>query len=178
MMSNRNQVQEMRPNVGFLLREAAGYSRVLQVNLPATTLADAVQVEWLRGQMKLTRTRQGVWVDSELEAAILADCTRCLVAHTLTLAIQLQELFYHPPSSARSLSDYVVTEDGILDLVGPVGEQIVLGIPMQILCRLDCRGFCSQCGQNLNLGSCDCAGKATDPRMAVLRELQERLSDG
>ena len=177
MMSNRNQLDELRPNVGFLLREAPGYSRVLQVDLPATTLADAVQVEWLRGQMKLTSTRQGVWVDSELEAAILADCTRCLGTHTLTLAIQLQELFYYPPSSARSLSDYVVTEDGILDLVGPVGEQIILGFPLQILCRPDCRGFCGQCGQNLNLGSCDCEDKATDPRMAVLRELQERLSD-
>lgn len=176
MMSNRNQLNEMRPNVGFVLREAAGYSRVLQVDLPATTLADEVQVEWLRGQMKLTRTRQGIWVDSELEAAILSDCTRCLETHTMKLAIQLQELFYYPPSSARSPSDYVVTEDGILDLVGPVGEQIVLRSPMQTLCRPECRGFCGHCGQNLSLGPCDCEDIVTDPRMAVLKELQERLS--
>jgi len=176
-MSNQEQLKALRPNVGFLLKETAGYTWSLEIDLSATTLADETHLEWLRGQLELTRIPQGVWVDGALEGGTPAECARCLSPFTLPLTIQLQELFYYPPSNTRNSSEYMITEDGCLDLVEPMQEQLALSIPIQPVCRPDCRGLCSRCGQDLNLGDCNCKEETTDPRLAILQQFRESLSD-
>ena len=37
-----------------------------------------------------------------------------------------------------------------------VRDELIVDHPIRILCRTDCRGLCSFCGTNLNLGECDC----------------------
>lgn len=51
-------------------------------------------------------------------------------------------------------------------------EELALEIPIQILCREDCRGLCPQCGANWNRESCACAQGGDDPRLDVLRKLK------
>ena len=52
-------------------------------------------------------------------------------------------------------------------------EYLVLGIPYTVFCSVDCLGLCPQCGQNLNLVSCECESVApVDDRFAVLRNLK------
>ncbi|MGA3213436.1 MAG: DUF177 domain-containing protein [Terriglobales bacterium] len=51
-------------------------------------------------------------------------------------------------------------------------EQVLLSVPLRLLCRDDCKGLCSQCGKNLNVGSCSCAPQA-DPRWHVLEGWKE-----
>ncbi|MGD8414213.1 MAG: DUF177 domain-containing protein [Candidatus Latescibacterota bacterium] len=50
-------------------------------------------------------------------------------------------------------------------------ENLIVNIPIQILCKEDCKGLCQQCGINRNETSCDCAA-ATDPRWDALRKLE------
>lgn len=168
-MSARSQLKSLRPNVGFLLKEAAGFSRTWEVDLPATTLDVDVSVDWLRGELELTRTSQGIWVNGRLVGASQADCARCLSTYSQSLEIGLEELFYFPPSNAPSPSDYVVTEDNALDLVAPVREQIVLNTPIRPLCIQGCKGLCAECGANLNTEQCHCQRGRTDPRLATLQ---------
>lgn len=52
-----------------------------------------------------------------------------------------------------------------------ISENLIVNIPMQILCRDDCKGLCPRCGVNRNHKSCDC-GKTTDPRWDALRKLK------
>jgi uncharacterized protein len=42
---------------------------------------------------------------------------------------------------------------------------------MKPLCRPDCAGLCPVCGQNLNLGECQCPPPEADPRWAKLRQI-------
>jgi len=42
-----------------------------------------------------------------------------------------------------------------------IRQELVLNLPLRILCREDCRGLCVDCGVNLNNESCACAEKAT-----------------
>lgn len=52
---------------------------------------------------------------------------------------------------------------------------VLLGhIPLQPLCREDCRGLCPVCGQDLNQGDCDCETQQIDPRLAVLGQLLKK----
>jgi uncharacterized protein len=59
-----------------------------------------------------------------------------------------------------------------LDLRPALREQWLLNVPGYTLCRDDCMGLCPTCGAELNLGPCDCASSAADPRWAALRNLR------
>jgi len=45
-------------------------------------------------------------------------------------------------------------------------EQVLLAVPLKIVCKADCKGLCPSCGRNRNLETCDCAEKNEDPRWA------------
>lgn len=52
--------------------------------------------------------------------------------------------------------DYVVVEDGLLDMDALATADISLDLPIRILCSEDCKGLCPVCGVNLNKTTCDC----------------------
>jgi uncharacterized protein len=64
-------------------------------------------------------------------------------------------------------------ENNLLDVEQIIRENIILSVPLSVLCKEDCLGLCSVCGQNRNLGQCVCEGETTDIRM---EEFQEKLS--
>lgn len=55
-------------------------------------------------------------------------------------------------------------EGGWIDLSECVWEEIVLFVPLKVLCKPDCEGLCPRCGTNLNRSRCDCAGVVSDER--------------
>lgn len=172
-MSNELKLKDLRPNVGFVLKEAAGYTWPFAVELADITMEDGLNLDWLRGELRFSRTVQGIWVSGSLAAETQAECARCLIDMALPLELPLEELFYFPRSLAPNPDDYVILETGEMDLVAPIQEQMLISIPIQALCKPDCQGLCSHCGQNLNDASCGCQEDDIDPRLAILRQLQE-----
>lgn len=59
-----------------------------------------------------------------------------------------------------------------IDLDPIVREQVLLALPMDTLCKEDCKGLCAQCGQNLNEAQCGCDPKPLDPRLAALKNIK------
>ena len=45
-------------------------------------------------------------------------------------------------------------ERDVVDITDDVRQEIMLAYPMIPVCRPDCKGLCSVCGQNLNAGPC------------------------
>jgi uncharacterized protein len=64
--------------------------------------------------------------------------------------------------------------DGI-QLDDVLREQILLALPVKIVCREECRGFCAGCGRNLNIEQCTCEDHSPDPRWAALAEIKNKL---
>ena len=64
-----------------------------------------------------------------------------------------------------------------LDVDKLVYNEVLIGWPTKILCSEDCKGICNVCGQNLNLGSCDCEDTSLDPRMSVIRDLFKNFKE-
>ena len=60
-----------------------------------------------------------------------------------------------------------------LFLADVLREQVLLALPMKVICQSDCRGLCANCGANLNHEECRCETHATDPRMAPLARLKQ-----
>lgn len=58
--------------------------------------------------------------------------------------------------------------------LGPImREQIQLALPaIEPLCKEDCRGLCSTCGQDLNEKDCGHSQKVPDPRWAALQNIK------
>ena len=50
-------------------------------------------------------------------------------------------------------------------------EELLMNMPMKILCREDCKGICNRCGANLNEGTCHCEEEPKDPRMAAILDI-------
>ena len=53
-----------------------------------------------------------------------------------------------------------------------VREELLLALPDNPLCKVDCLGICPVCGNNRNSNPCTCADKKTDPRMDIFRTLK------
>ena len=60
-----------------------------------------------------------------------------------------------------------------IDLDEILSTCFVLDMETKFLCTEDCKGLCSSCGANLNLGPCQCR-KPIDPRFAVLEQLLDK----
>jgi len=58
----------------------------------------------------------------------------------------------------------ILQRKGEVDLRPALRECAVLGFPQAVVCKADCRGLCSDCGIDLNLGTCDCKEQNVDPR--------------
>lgn len=62
-----------------------------------------------------------------------------------------------------------------LDMRPAVREAWLLAAPAFVLCREDCKGFCANCGTDLNTESCDCTPVATESRWDALRAIRDQL---
>ncbi|MBK7861493.1 MAG: DUF177 domain-containing protein [Archangiaceae bacterium] len=53
-----------------------------------------------------------------------------------------------------------------------VREQLLLALPVSVLCQDDCKGLCTVCGQDLNERECGCERKVVDIRLAKLKDIK------
>lgn len=60
-----------------------------------------------------------------------------------------------------------------IDLDPVVREQVLLALPVSVLCREDCKGLCPTCGQDLNEKDCGHGKvKEVDARLAKLKDIK------
>ena len=106
-------------------------------------------------------------------------CGRCLEpvdwSTTETFDLEVALLDAAPLESEIVLDendlDIVYLDNPALDLEQLAAEQIMLALPMRVLCADDCAGLCPRCGANRNVdGACRCEPE-TDPRWSALGDL-------
>jgi uncharacterized protein len=160
----------MRYNASALLKAPIGAQMDFAVEQLQCSLKGDLTVSFVRGRVRLTQTGRRIMARGNLETEITAECVRCLEPLKLPLHIHFEELLTFFPANPSDKT-YHIGEDGYLNLEPILLEQVLLATPIQTLCRPDCRGLCSQCGQNLNEGTCHCSENADDPRLATLKTL-------
>ncbi len=156
----------LKYNVALLLKPEVGATLGLDVDEVHQTLGD-LKVDYVRGQLLLTRTTRGVLATGQFHTALQVECVRCLEFFHLELQVRMEEMFTFTPAADPI---YFIAERW-LDLRQPLREQILLTLPIHSLCRLECKGLCITCGQNLNEGPCSCDTEEIDPRLAALKKL-------
>lgn len=161
----------LKLNVGFLLNDGPGHSHETTFDVPAVRVADDLHLDYLRGPLRLSRTKEGILIQGQLHAGLQGECRRCLTPVPLDLIINLEELFAYPVSGQ---AEFGIGEDGILDLAPLLRAETLILASQDVLCRPDCKGLCLECGANRNEESCTCDDASIDPRLAKLKELLDR----
>ena len=70
---------------------------------------------------------------------------------------------------------YVISKT--LDIDRLVLDELFTIIPMNVLCKEDCKGICKVCGTNLNKSTCNCDQTVPDPRMAVFSDIFNQFKE-
>ena len=159
----------LRFNFGFFLEATLGTSRTIELDYP-TIEAEDITLSPLAGAFTATRTSEGVYLTGTLITHLIGRCVRCLEDATSTIEMKLDDLLYYPAQTAPK-GEYVIGDDGYVDLAPLVRELSVLGTPIQPVCHRTCQGLCLECGQNLNEADCGCEPDLVDPRLSALQEL-------
>ncbi|MCC6614714.1 MAG: DUF177 domain-containing protein [Anaerolineae bacterium] len=162
----------LKLNVGFLLASGSGHIKDTTLDIPKIRVAEDVDLDYIKGTLRLTRIKEGILVQGKLNAGFESECYRCLDPIEREVTLQIEELFAYPVPRD---SEFSVGEDGILDLAPLVRSEILIEEEHSALCQPDCRGLCPECGENLNRGACACADEAIDPRLAKLKALRDQM---
>ncbi|MCR4962527.1 MAG: DUF177 domain-containing protein [Firmicutes bacterium] len=119
-------------------------------------------------------------IDGAYQGKLVLTCSRCAQAFFLPAAGDLHRTYIAqqakpaPEDSDDSEEEETIHFSGNdIDITQEILTEIYLSLPMQPLCRPDCRGLCPVCGQDLNNGSCACKGEQIDPRWQKLKDFVE-----
>ena len=63
-----------------------------------------------------------------------------------------------------------------LFLADVLKEQVLLSLPMKVICQSDCRGLCPSCGANLNHEECRCETHSSRPASGSPRAAEAGLA--
>jgi len=125
----------------------------------------------------------GLRVTGSVETSIRCLCSRCMKEFVRPFAEDF-DLSYSPPPEWNSGAAEIELKyedmdigyyDGVrFDVNALALERIELAMPMQHVCRNDCKGLCYKCGANLNEETCLCK-EEPDARLSVLLEFKKSL---
>lgn len=159
-----------------MLQQPVGASRTLEFDFGPVQLDGDLKLEMLKGNSEVSRTPQGLVVTTHLNTVVEAECGRCLKSIALPIQTEFTEMFVFAHKD-RGEDEHLLPEDGDIDL-GPIArEQFLLEVPINVLCRPDCKGLCAVCGANLNEEDCGHRPDPIDPRLASLRSLLDDQSN-
>jgi len=129
---------------------------------------------------RVSREGMNLRLRGEVSTELHTLCTRCgdEVVWPLHASFEVV-LMPEREKPAAALADLSPEEMNQLYYQGPVVEldeyfrqELALEVPIQILCREDCKGLCPHCGVNFNRETCSCSQDQGDPRLAIFRKLK------
>lgn len=83
-------------------------------------------------------------------------CDRCLAAVAMRMHESFEHIVVTEIATEQNDSDYLLTENAMLDIAEAVMTDLRLALPSKILCSEGCLGICPNCGANRNEHPCDC----------------------
>jgi len=117
-------------------------------------------------------------VRGHLGTLLEASCDRCLSLVGIPVE-QDFDLFYRPLRTIAREEEFEVPADELevgffsgdgIELADVVTEQVILSVPMKVVCRAECQGLCPVCGANRNVSRCHCVPPQDKSPFASLKE--------
>ena len=170
-----------------LAHEKLSFAAVFEpgvVDFGTDNIRQAGNLDWAASA---ERAGEEVRINGTLDVTVEVQCSRCLEP-ALVHVNKPFDLFFRERDKAMFDEDEEVGLDerdtrtafftGRKLAIGDIlREQILLALPMKVLCSVNCKGLCPTCGTNLNSGSCRCPAEDFSPHMDSLLEIKRRLQE-
>ena len=106
------------------------------------------------------------------------DCDRCLKLARRTVDVEINETFRRTsdPENDSESDSYYSYAGREIEIDQAIRDNLLLNLPLQLLCRDDCPGFCPVCGKDLSDDECECAEQAQEIS-SPFSELSKLLQD-
>lgn len=125
--------------------------------------------------LKLTNEgRDRARLQGDLTVTLQLVCDRCLEEFTRDFPVEIDTVVdasVLDSDKVDEIDELSYYEDCNIDMDALLKKELMGLVPIQILCRDDCRGLCKVCGTNLNHGTCDCDDFVPDPRLSVFSDI-------
>lgn len=120
-------------------------------------------------QGSVTNHAGALVLEGTVETRLDLVCDRCGKEFSREKSVVLDSLVAQELEDEEN-DDILLLEGTELDLDQVAAEAFILAMDTKNLCSDDCKGLCTRCGANLNLGPCGCKPEV-DPRLAALAQL-------
>jgi uncharacterized protein len=116
-------------------------------------------------------------IRGHLRTRLEAPCDRCLQPVEIPIERDF-DLLYRPMRSIAREEEIEISADELnvgfysgegIPLADVVTEQVILSVPMKVICRPECRGLCPRCGVDRNRETCQCPPPDADSPFASLK---------
>ncbi len=130
-------------------------------------------------QMNFTSIGQKkILLETAFSLTLQMRCDRCLEPVLQDISINFSREFDINKTEQQrieALDEINFISGNNLDVDRFVYGEVLMNLPMKVLCKEDCKGICNKCGTNLNHTTCDCDNTELDPRMAKIRDIFQNL---
>lgn len=140
-------------NIGFLINQSIGYARAIPFQHDEFDFGDGFIVRKLEGEIELIRNQDGFRSVAEFKGYIDNECGRCLEPFHEKVHGTFEEFFTFP-FTEPSDDEIQVAENGNVDFKPILHDYILVEIPINPVCKPDCKGLCDICGANRNQIDC------------------------
>ena len=131
----------------------------------------------LKIDFKAEAVSDGVLISGRVVSEAEGECGRCLDELREDVDQEFRELFMYESrkSEDEEDDDEIFAMDGDLaDIETPIRDAVVLAMPLNPLCKPDCQGLCSECGERLEKLGPGHSHEKVDPRWSGLAGWQPK----
>ena len=135
--------------------------------------------------LRITSVSEGTLASGTVIATVTGECTRCLEPIEIDVEQSFTELYRyeaekksHKKAKEIDISDEdedLHMDGDFIDLEYAIRDALILDLPLNPLCDVDCEGLCPDCGQPMADLPEDHAHEKHDIRWAGLEGLAESL---
>jgi len=136
------------------------------------------------GSITITRvSEEGSLVKGEFGARGEAVCDRCGEPAQLVFSKEFiydciigkdDPLERQDVESKEEDANKLYLDEPLINVGELLREQILLAMPLRVLCKQSCKGLCFQCGADLNTETCTCVENVVLSSFAVLKKIKGR----
>lgn len=175
----------------YRIKDLEGRDKDIDMSLSSAFLADALvgidaklDDASLALSVRLSQCKSTILCDGWLRGRLTLACQGCLEPAVVDLSQRVHAIYVpasEPIIEGSEGSDEEIDEDDldyahhngeVVDLWPLLREQIILAIPITVLCQEDCQGLCPSCGSDRNRIRCECQPAAVLSPFAALREVK------